>query len=97
MHFYPFSVLTLVIEKNFLNPQIVPSLSSWSYFKLAALLFHFFINIFLFFKYIYFYFGCTGFSCVMQLSCPVACGVLVPQPGLEPTSPTLDGRFFTTG
>ena len=31
------------------------------------------------------------------LSCPVAFGILVPQPGIEPTSPALEGRFFTTG
>ena len=31
------------------------------------------------------------------LSCPVACGILVPQPGIEPVSPALKGRFFTTG
>ena len=31
------------------------------------------------------------------LSCPTACGVLVPGPGLEPTSPALEGRFPTTG
>ena len=32
-----------------------------------------------------------------RLSCPTACGILVPQPGIEPTSPALDGGFFTTG
>ena len=31
------------------------------------------------------------------LSCPVACGILVPQPGIEPSSPALGGGFFTTG
>ena len=30
------------------------------------------------------------------LSCPVARGILVPLPGIEPTSPALEGRFFTT-
>ena len=30
-----------------------------------------------------------------RLSCPEACGVLVPQPGLEPVSPALAGRFST--
>ena len=34
---------------------------------------------------------------VRGLSCPVACGILVPRPGIEPTSPALEGRFFTTG
>ena len=31
------------------------------------------------------------------LSCPVACGILVPRPGIEPVSPALEGGFFTTG
>ena len=31
------------------------------------------------------------------LSCPVACRILVPQPGIEPASPALEGGFFTTG
>ena len=32
-----------------------------------------------------------------RLSGPVACVILVPWPGLEPTSPTVEGRFSTTG
>ena len=31
------------------------------------------------------------------LSCPVAYGILVPWPGIEPMSPPLQGGFFTTG
>ena len=31
------------------------------------------------------------------LSCPAACGILVPPPGMEPVSPALEGGFFTTG
>ena len=31
------------------------------------------------------------------LSCPTACGILVPRPGIEPASPALEGGFFTTG
>ena len=31
------------------------------------------------------------------LSCFTACGILVPPPGMEPVSPTLQGRFLTTG
>ena len=31
------------------------------------------------------------------LSCPVACGIFVPSPGIEPTPPALEGRFLTTG
>ena len=30
-------------------------------------------------------------------SCPATCGILVPRPMIEPTSPALEGRFFTTG
>ena len=53
-----------------------------------------------------FIFGCTGssllcavFSLVaMQgLSFPVACGILIPRPGIELTSPALEGGFLTTG
>ena len=42
---------------------------------------------------------CAGFSLVAArgLSCPAARGILVPQPGMEPTSPALEGGFLTTG
>ena len=30
-------------------------------------------------------------------NCPVACGILVPQPGIECVSPALEGRFLTSG
>ena len=29
------------------------------------------------------------------LRCTAACGILVPQPGIKPVSPALEGRFFT--
>ena len=32
-----------------------------------------------------------------RLSCSVACGILVPQPGIKPSSPALKGGFLTTG
>ena len=32
-----------------------------------------------------------------RLSCPSACEILVPQTGIEPTSPALQGRLLTTG
>ena len=32
-----------------------------------------------------------------RISCPAACGILVSQPETEPASPTLQGRFLTTG
>ena len=31
------------------------------------------------------------------LRCPTACGILVPQPGMEPECPASEGRFLTTG
>lgn len=41
---------------------------------------------------------CTGSAVVMcGLSCPAACGTLVPRPGIELTSPTLESRFLITG
>ena len=30
-------------------------------------------------------------------SCPIACNFVVPQPGIEPVSPALEGRFLTSG
>ena len=40
---------------------------------------------------------CTGSVLVAQgLSCPVACGILVPWSGIEHTSSTSQGRFSTT-
>ena len=33
---------------------------------------------------------------VCGLSCPTACGILVPQPGIEPASPALEDGFLTT-
>ena len=41
--------------------------------------------------------GCAGSAAVVHgLSCPTACGILVPQPGIEPVSFALAGRFLTT-
>ena len=34
---------------------------------------------------------------VSGLSYPKACGILVPQPGIEPMSLAFEGRFLTTG
>ena len=33
----------------------------------------------------------------LGLSCPVACGILVPQPGIKSASPALEGAFLTSG
>ena len=41
---------------------------------------------------------CVGSVAVAhRFSCPMACGILVPRPGIEPTSPALEGGFLTTG
>ena len=32
-----------------------------------------------------------------RLSCPMACGILVPRRGIQPVSPALAGGFLTTG
>ena len=31
------------------------------------------------------------------LSCPMACGILVPQPGIKPTFSAVEGGYLTTG
>ena len=33
----------------------------------------------------------------LGLTCPAACGILVPLPEIKPVSPALEGGFFTTG
>ena len=41
---------------------------------------------------------CTGFrSSGTQAYCSVACGILVPRPGIQPASPALPGGFLTIG
>ena len=41
---------------------------------------------------------CVGSVVVVGgLSCPLACGILVPWPGIKPVSPALEGRFLTAG
>ena len=60
-----------------------------------------FLKIFIFL----YLFGCirselwhAGSSVMLcKLSCPMASGILVPQPGIELTSPGLQGRLFATG
>ena len=37
------------------------------------------------------------FCVACRLSCPVACGILVPWPGIEPESPALQVTFLTAG
>jgi len=36
-------------------------------------------------------------TAIHGLSGPIACGILVPQPGIKPAFPALEGRFLTTG
>ena len=41
---------------------------------------------------------CAGSVVVAHgLSCPAARGILVPQPGIEPATPALEGGFLTIG
>ena len=41
---------------------------------------------------------CTdSLAVACRLSCSTACGILVPQPGIEPASPALQSRFLTSG
>ena len=40
---------------------------------------------------------CSDLVVVHGLSRPVACGSLAPQPGIEPASPALKGRYLTSG
>ena len=35
--------------------------------------------------------------CSLWVSCPTACAILMPRPGIEPGSPVLEDRFLTTG
>ena len=47
-------------------------------------------------KYYFIYLAMLGLS-FGTWAFPIACGILVPQPGIEPTSPALEGGFLTTG
>ena len=44
-------------------------------------------------------FHCSSLILIVDygLRCFVACGILVPRPGIEPVSPVLESRFLTTG
>ena len=39
----------------------------------------------------------TSLIVACRPSCPAACGIPVPQTGIEPTSPALEGGFITAG
>ena len=36
-------------------------------------------------------------ECKSSVVTPMECGILVPQPGIRPASPALEGRFLTSG
>ena len=44
--------------------------------------------------------GCSLLTSLVEAhghSCPTACGIVVPWPGVKPPSPELEGKFLTTG
>ena len=80
--------------------------SNQCYFFYA--IYYYFPMPFIYYYYCYYYrssclvwafSGCgvwVSLVAVCGLSCPVACGLSAPRPGIEPTSPALDGEFLTT-
>ena len=46
--------------------------------------------------YLFIYLAASGLIAAHMLRCSMACGILVPWPGIEPASPALQGRFLTT-
>ena len=42
-------------------------------------------------------FGVGSADLAHRLSCSIACGILIPRPGVEPVSPALAGGFLSTG
>ena len=52
-------------------------------------------------KVVFFFLAASGLFCSMRASlvaadrlrCTMACGILVPQPGVEPVSPALEGEL----
>ena len=56
------------------------------------------LSLFFFFATLGLHFSMQASLVVMcRLSCPVACGILVPGPAIEPESPALEGKSSTTG
>ena len=49
-----------------------------------------FSSMILFFFYIL---TVLGLHCGVGVGCPATCGILLPQPGIKPVSPALEGRF----
>ena len=51
-------------------------------------------SVFIYWDFFFFFNICLA---VLGLSCPEACGILVPWPGIELTHPALEGEFLSTG
>ena len=83
-------------------PQVYMCSPSWT--LLPPLFFFFFFKFWLPSVFTVVHFSCRAGAleytgsvvAACGLSCPTACGILVPQPGVEPKSPVLPGRFLTT-
>ena len=85
------------------------NLQGFHFFNLLALSSYITLLSFFNLKFSIYLFGCIGSQLphtgsfpavslvvVCGLSCPLACGILVPRPGIELMSPALEGRFLTT-
>ena len=48
-------------------------------------------------KSLFYFWLCQVSVVFLGFSCSLTHGILISQPGIEPTSPTLEGRFLTTG
>jgi len=80
-----------LIPHNFSPLALLLAFSSWC---CELSFFLFFLNFWLCWVFIAIC-GLSGVAC--RFSCPTTYEILVPQPGIEPTSPALKGRFSTTG
>ena len=89
--------------QNLPSPVISQSSLHVMYSPISTLFWLLFL-FFLFFLFIFFFFFtalglcCShqAFSTAHSFTCPEACGILVPQPGIEVMSPALKGSFLTT-
>ena len=92
------------------DKQTHPKQARWFYPTLSLHFILFFISVTLNFNSIYFWLrwvlvaACRMFCCracghkwMCCESCPAACGILVPQSGIQPVSPALVAEFLTTG
>ena len=86
-----FCIMLLLSTSDSNDMNLTPLVKSW------MLVVFFFKSLILFFGCVGSWFQCTGSVVAHWLSCPKACGILVPQPGMEPESSALEGGFVTTG